>query len=203
MIYGAGAAGLVATAWNNYGVTLSLIEAEQARQSFLARYATYADWMRRNHLQCTAMGVIKIGRLGRVIQAAWEKSTSAINGSPRFHADDDEHGDMDAADAFNGNGETLKYTLCCNAPIQGACADASMLALTKVDAALQRAGIVGGPVLFVHDEIVLEVADQHAERACRILADCMVQAFAETFPGAPLNDVVSTGIGETWGGAKP
>jgi hypothetical protein len=204
MIYGAGAAGLVATAWNNYGVTLALIEAERARQSFLTRYATYADWMRRNHIQCVTMGVIKIGRLGRVIEAAWEKGISAINGrSPRFRRDDNEHDDMDAADAFKGNGETLKYTLCCNAPIQGACADASMLALTKVDAALQRAGIVGGLVLFVHDEIVLEVADRHAERACRLLADCMVQAFAETFPGAPLSDVVSTGIGKTWGGAKP
>ena len=59
----------------------------------------------------------------------------------------------------------LKRTLCCNAPIQGACADAAMRALILVDAALFEAGIDGGPVIFIHDEIVLEVPEADAERA--------------------------------------
>ena len=58
------------------------------------------------------------------------------------------------------------------------------------------------PVLFVHDEIVLEVAEQQAEQAKQLLASCMRQAFAATFPDAPLNGVVSIGVGKTWGKAK-
>ena len=81
MIYGAGAAGLVAAAWNNYGITLSLSEAEHARRSFLTRYATYAEWMSRNHAQCTSTGIIRIGQLGRVIEASWEKRKQPANGN--------------------------------------------------------------------------------------------------------------------------
>jgi DNA polymerase-1 len=206
MIYGAGAAGLVATAWNNYGVTLTLHEAEQARRSFLTRYATYAEWMSRNHLQCTSTGIIKIGRLGRVIEASWEKQR-AMNGTARTAFDDsfDEDDYLDDMGSHFGAGwahDRLKYTLCCNAPIQGACADAGMLALIAVDAALRKAGIDGALVLFVHDEIVLEVAEHQAEQARQILAICMQRAFAETFPGAPLNNVVSIGVAKTWGSAK-
>jgi DNA polymerase I-like protein with 3'-5' exonuclease and polymerase domains len=211
MIYGAGASGLVATAWNNYGVDLSLDEATSARQTFLRRYATYARWMDTHHTRCTDSGIIHIGRLGRVIEAAWEEKK---HGS-RHHEDEDDdwsNGD-DLYEGFsdndygsNGPGwayDILKYTLCCNAPVQGSCADASMLALMKTDAALQKAGIEGGPVLFVHDEIVLEVAEKDAEAARKILTDCMVKGFSETFPGAPLVGVVSTGIGPNWGDAKP
>lgn len=43
---------LVATAWNNYRIVLTLSEASW-RRSFLTRYATYAEWMARNHQQCT------------------------------------------------------------------------------------------------------------------------------------------------------
>ena len=49
------------------------------------------------------------------------------------------------------------YTRSCNLPIQGACADASMLALAAIDRLLFEEGIEGGPVAWVHDEIVIEV----------------------------------------------
>jgi DNA polymerase I-like protein with 3'-5' exonuclease and polymerase domains len=212
MIYGAGAAGLVVTAWNNYGIDLSLVEAEAARNAFLTRYATYATWMRINHAQVKQRGIIEIGRLGRVIEAAWETPTAA-NGVRRRRApwdDEDEDDDYDygsnddgfaAGSSYGWAQDLLKFTLCCNAPIQGACADASMLALLKVDAALREARIEGGPILFVHDEIVLEVRKEDAKVARRILTECMIAGFAETFPAAPLNDVVSTKVGESWGSA--
>jgi DNA polymerase-1 len=208
MIYGSGAAGIMLTAWNNYGVVMTLAEAEQARQAFLQRYTTYANWMRLNHLQCTQRGTIEIGRLGRVIEAAWEAKAIKSKNGRRWRDEIDD--DLDDGHADNPYGwsagwaeDTLKYTLCCNAPIQGACADASMLALLKVDAALRAARIDGGPVLFVHDEIVLEVLAQQAEQARQVLVGGMTAAFAETFRGAALNGVVSAGIGKTWGAAKP
>src|SRR5215204_3473002 len=44
-----------------------------------------------------------------------------------------------------------------NLPIQGACADVSMRALTIIDRLLYEAGIDGGPIIWVHDEVLLEV----------------------------------------------
>jgi hypothetical protein len=97
----------------------------------------------------------------------------------------------------------LKRAFCCNAPIQGACADAAMWALILVDAALSAAGVDGGLVLFVHHEIVLEVPEAEAERACTIVVDAMMRAFAETFPNEPLNGLVETKIATAWGPREP
>jgi DNA polymerase I-like protein with 3'-5' exonuclease and polymerase domains len=209
VLYGAGAAGLVATAWTNYGLVLTLAEAEDGRRKFLGRYIGYANWTRLNAIQCAQRGMIVIGRLGRVIEAAWEVNPAFQSSGPVYNHDGDDHG-VNNFDDFgpppqdrNCAQNRLKFTLCCNAPVQGACADAGMLALIKLDAALRGAGIDGGPVLFVHDELVVEVVERQAEQVRDILAQSMEQAFVETFPNAPLNGVVSIGIGKTWGSAKP
>jgi DNA polymerase-1 len=218
IIYGAGTNGIVKAAWANYGIELPWEEAETARQGFLCHYATYANWMGTHHALATHRGVIEIGRLGRVIEAAWE-TPAKTDGAQRRHLvrdddNDDSNDDYWVVDddeidrSFFGNNygwaqDLLKYTLCCNAPIQGACADVSMLALLKVDAALREAGFEGGPILFVHDEIVIEVPEKDAERAARILKACMEAAFIEVFPDAPRNGLVTTKIGANWAEAKP
>ncbi len=94
------------------------------------------------------------------------------------------------------------YTRSCNLPIQGACADAAMLALAAIDRMLFEEGIEGGPVAWVHDEILIEVAKADAERASVLLIKAMTDAFAETFPGAPLNGLVEAHIGMNWADAK-
>ena len=43
-------------------------------------------------------------------------------------------------------------------------------------------GINGGPVAWLHDEIVLEVPSEHAVKAAELLVKAMLDAFAETFP---------------------
>jgi DNA polymerase I-like protein with 3'-5' exonuclease and polymerase domains len=94
------------------------------------------------------------------------------------------------------------YTRCCNLPIQVACADASMLALAYVDDRLFEADIEGGPVAWLHDEFVLETRADQAGRAAEILPQAMIDAFVETFPGAPLNGLVEARIGANWAEAK-
>jgi DNA polymerase I-like protein with 3'-5' exonuclease and polymerase domains len=54
----------------------------------------------------------------------------------------------------------------------------------------------------VHDELLVEVVVEHAERARDILQDSMVEAFELTFPGAPTNGVVEAKIGSTWAEVK-
>jgi DNA polymerase-1 len=215
IIYGAGTNGIVKAAWANYGIELPWEEAEAARQAFLCRYGTYANWMGTHHALATHRGVIEIGKLGRCIEAAWEPKP-ATNGArqhrPEHNNNDDDDDywvvDDETDTSFFGSNygwaqELLKYTLCCNAPIQGACADVSMLALLKIDSALREARIDGGPILFVHDEIVIEVPEKDAEQAEKILKACMEAAFIETFPEAPRNRLVSTKIGTNWAEAKP
>ena len=75
-----------------------------------------------------------------------------------------------------------------------------MLALTWIDAELREAGISGGPVLFVHDELGLEVPEADAERAKDLLVGCMTRAFAQVFPNAPLAGLVEPAIRDTWSG---
>ena len=49
---------------------------------------------------------------------------------------------------------------------------------------------------------ILEVREDQAERAAEILKQSMIDGFAETFPGAPLNGLVEPHIGLNWGEAK-
>jgi DNA polymerase-1 len=204
-IYGAGPRGLAASAWANYGLVLSEPEAETARRAFLARYPGLAAWMDHSFIQSNRLGFIAIGRLGRVIEAPWQHQWQP-DGKYVWRlsdADDAEEDIIDEDDTrlrlSSQRRGLLKRTLCCNAPVQGACADSAILALTWIDAVLMEAGIAGGPVLFVHDEIVLEAPEADAERAGSMLVDCMTRAFASTFPNAPLCGLVEVQIRDAWG----
>ena len=93
-------------------------------------------------------------------------------------------------------GGKLSFPQCCNLPVQGAAADAMLRAIAMVFRRLR--GIRGGMVASVHDELLLEVAEDDAEQARQILQEAMVEAFELTFPGAPTNNVVDVQIGQTW-----
>jgi DNA polymerase I len=176
-VYGMGAAGLVLSAWQQFDLVLDLAEATAWLKSFNNSYRDFARWRRHHYNLCDARSYIVIGR-------------DAARGYGRFYPKD------------RVPPKASYYTRCCNLPIQGACADASMLALTYVDERLARAAIEGGPVCWMHDEIVVEVRIEDAERAAAILKQSMIEGFAETFPGATLNGLVKPHITDTWAGAK-
>ena len=77
-----------------------------------------------------------------------------------------------------------------------------MLALEAIDQLLYEHGIDGGPVIWMHDEIVLEVPAADAPKAKELLEKAMIDAFAATFPGAPLNGLVEAKIGDNWSQVK-
>ena len=171
-LYGQGAAGLVASAREQYGLILDLATAKEWIRAFEETYPDFTRWCQDFARACERSGRIPIGREGgRVHEIHW-------------------------------NPEGYRYTQCLNLPIQGACADAFMLALAMIDAALFEAGIEGGPVAAPHDEIVLEVPEADAARAADLLQEAMTAAFAATFPGAPLRDLVAVKIGRSWAETK-
>jgi len=219
-IYGAGPAGLAASAWNTYGIIMTPEKAGADRARFMQRYAVHAQWMRQHATLCNHQGLIEIGHLGRVIESVWEQHTQKAPRRPAWTAsydnavlDDcyaDQMAEADLPDEDDSvwypgrhGDDLLKYTLCCNAPIQGACADIAMLALLKVDAAFAAAQIDGGLTLFIHDELGAEVVEHQAEQARALLTSAMTEAFAMVFPDAPLNGLVASAVGRSWGEAKP
>ena len=176
-VYGQGAKGLVAAAWDKLNVVLPLEEAERWGRALKETYPQLTAWKAEHAQRCKATGRIVIGRdaargIGRLYLETWVPEGKSF------------------------------YTRCCNLPIQGACADASMLALAYVDARLFEAGVAGGPVCWVHDEIVLEVREDQAERAAEILKQAMIDAFVEVFPGAPTAGLIKPKICKNWGDGK-
>jgi DNA polymerase-1 len=217
-IYGAGGGGLATSAWTSYGVVLTPAEAQAARDRFFTRYRGLARWMWGHAKLCQHRGYIAIGKYGRVIMAAWEGTpeqprADSAHGSGFDDADDDDDLDIDDETGLDARipygrnypprtDSSLRYTLACNAPVQGACADIIMRAVILIDRMLTEAGIPGGLVLAVHDELVLEVPEDRAEQAKQLLQAAMEQAFNEYFPNAPINGLIEAGIAKAWGEAK-
>jgi DNA polymerase-1 len=176
-IYGIGAHKLTLSAWAGYGVKLSLNEARAQLDAFAASFPGVVRWRKEHYERCDDRKCIVIGRdaargIGRLFPQSRLKKGRSF------------------------------YTLAANLPVQGACADASMLALAYVDERLFNAGVDGGPVAWLHDEIVVEVCVEDADLAVEIVKQAMIDAFAETFPGAPLNGLVKPNIGRNWSEAK-
>jgi DNA polymerase-1 len=180
-IYGEGARGLVASAWKDYELVLTEREAREWLDVFSETYPDFARWRRLHCMQCETAGCIIIGK-------------DAAKGLGRIYP-------LSRLPPYAG-----PYTRSCNLPIQGACADASMLALTAIDQALFDAGIDGGPIAWIHDEILLEISEADAERAKQLLETAMTDAFEETFPGSRemglLRGLVEASIGDNWAAVK-
>jgi DNA polymerase-1 len=84
-----------------------------------------------------------------------------------------------------------------NSPLQGSAADLIKIAMIRIHAALQRTGIDAKMLLQVHDELVFEVTEAHADDA-RSLVKREMEGVAEL--RVPL--VVSVGAGKNWVDAK-
>jgi DNA polymerase-1 len=175
-LYGMGPATLAAYAFAFFDVTMTEDRAHDALDGFFDRFPELKVWRTDHYYECQAQGFILIPTSGRVIDIEWS----------------------------NLEPKALPFTLCCNAPIQGGGADLIMLALQWVDRRLREAGIDDdeGLILTVHDELLLEVRTENAERAREILQQTMIEAFEAMFPGAPVNGLVSATIGHNWSECK-
>jgi DNA polymerase I len=94
----------------------------------------------------------------------------------------------------------LRYTQSINHPVQGTCADVTLIALRTADAAISSMG--AKIVHTLHDELIVEAAVADVPEAARRLTAAMVEAFAAVFPGAPTSGLVDGRIVESWADAK-
>jgi DNA polymerase-1 len=95
--------------------------------------------------------------------------------------------------------QPLKWTLCCNYPVQSSAADVMLVAMARVHAALE--GRDAAPILQIHDELVVESAESEAPEVASLLEEQMVVAYRELFPDAPVLKLVDLAIRRCW--AKP
>jgi DNA polymerase I len=80
-----------------------------------------------------------------------------------------------------------------NTPIQGSAADLIKVAMIAVEHRLAAAGVAGGLVLQVHDELLLEVAEGAREAACTAVREEMEGVMSLAVPLR-----VDVGVGRTW-----
>jgi DNA polymerase-1 len=69
-----------------------------------------------------------------------------------------------------------------NAPIQGTAADIMKIAMLRIPAALEKAGLKARMLLQVHDELVLEVPRKEVEAAARVVQETMEAAYSMSIP---------------------
>lgn len=82
-----------------------------------------------------------------------------------------------------------------NMPIQGTEADLMKLAAIKVDQLLGDSGSECKQLLQIHDSILVECPEEHAERVAKLLKETM----EGIYPELPVKLTVDTTIGDNWG----
>lgn len=102
--------------------------------------------------------------------------------------------------SWEANG--LRYTQCCNLPIQGACADVMMRAVARIHRHLRLNQPGAHLTAQIHDELIIECPTDAADEVVAILREEMVAAFLETFPDAPTSGLVDVKTGQNWAELK-
>ena len=84
-----------------------------------------------------------------------------------------------------------------NSPIQGSAADIMKIAMIKVDEALNKSGYDAEIVLQIHDELLVEVRENEADKVKELVEKSMREAVSLKVPLE-----VDAHIGKTWLEAK-
>jgi DNA polymerase-1 len=175
--YGMGARTLREKIWKDHELDISLDEARAILDAFFDAYPAVRLYQQQQY------------RDGRY-DAVW-----SVAGRPRRAIWEPERRDRRTGEVVKPGGE-LWFTDCCNHGVQSSAADVLLDAMVRVDQALP-----GTLVASVHDELVLLVPEDEADRAAAVLAEHMTAAFVRWFPDAAIRGLVDVGIRRCW--AKP
>jgi DNA polymerase-1 len=169
LLYGQGAKGLAIYAKRQYGVDMTLEEAERHRSNLFKTYKGLRRWQQStgNLVQITHRIRTECGRLRD----------------------------------FGREKLGYSYTAALNLPIQGAAAEITLHALTRIVPLLcDDCRLVN----VIHDEILLEVRQEIAEECAQKAKEAMIAAFLDVFPNSEpyLKGLVEAKIGKNWAEAK-
>lgn len=174
-LYGMGAAKFVSTAWDNYGLKVTLEEAEAARAAFFQQYTHLLRWhatqrrlAHRNQRVQSPIGRIRhlpdiVSRDKRVV------------------------------------GEAERQAI--NSPVQAMASDLCLLSLVLLDRKFRRLGLRAAPIGTVHDAINFECPLGELARVLPIIKQTMENPpLAQLFSYEPTIPIVADiGVGRAWG----
>ena len=101
---------------------------------------------------------------------------------------------------FRNEKNGYSYTEALNTPIQGGAAEVLMVTLGVLERHLK--GINAKLVNTIHDEIVLEAASEHSQKAATALIAAMTEGMLTIFPEASTKNLVDVNSGLNWAEAK-
>jgi DNA polymerase-1 len=181
LLYGMGWRGLKQYARANYGVALTDRQAQAYRSTFFGLYPALQKWH-----EATEAGLRKL-----VAKDAGGSHAVHTLGGRRC---------VLSVSRRDGTGKLYpNKTDALNTPVQGAGADGLKTAIALLWN--RRAGCPSAvPLIFCHDEIVLEVPEADATSAAEWLRRCMVEAIAPLVAPVPVE--VEVTVGRTWAGAE-
>lgn len=173
-LYGMGARKFVQTAWANYGVEVSLEEAEAFRRAFFTEFPQLLVWHRRQRMMAEKYGRVQ-SPLGRV-----------------RHLPDIE------SNVPGVKAEAQRQAI--NSPVQSFASDMTLMALVSLEHRLRKKGFHAHSVGTVHDAINFEVPRDEAPLVVPIIRHTMEHLPLHKF-GVHMNlpIVADAKIGTRWG----
>jgi DNA polymerase-1 len=173
-LYGMGARRFVDHARDRFDLEVTLEEAKRYREAFFETYPGIRQWHYRVGEACNRGEDVAFSLLGRPRKLDLQKGR------------------------YTGRYEPV-FTEATNHPVQGSAADALKLTIARLWET--RDECPGNPLLvgMVHDEIILEVDEDHCEEATEWLMRCMSEAVKEVTGDPETPVVVEIETRESWG----
>lgn len=176
-LYGMGARSFMDYSRDSYGVTVTLEEAEEARERFFKKYSGLNPWHQRVKTQATKNGFVK-----------------TLFGRVRY---------LDGIKYGKGAEKALALRQAVNTSVQSVASDCMILALGLIDRLLVTPKYGARIVATVHDSVLLEVPTARymevGERAKYVMEHLPLKHFGVSLE-VPLEAGVASG--DTWGGMK-
>jgi DNA polymerase-1 len=176
------------TAWKlHFDLEIELEDAERRVERYFRVYAGVARWIASIKSECRDNGFVKTvaGRRRRVVDINFRSKDEKLMRRKRGHAEN----------------QTV------NAPIQGTAGDVIKKAMNLIERDEVLHDLECVQLIQVHDELVIEVPDENAEKAAKRVNDLMILPYGRNDPDGDLffTDVdikVAVGIGPSWASAK-
>jgi len=96
---------------------------------------------------------------------------------------------------FSNETNGYRYTEALNTPIQGGAAKILLATLAALEISINKTGIDVKLVNVIHDEIVLEAAEEVSGQAKEYLQQAMIEGMLKIFPTATTNGLVEANVG--------
>ena len=174
-LYGMGPSKFVETAWNNYGVKVTLEEAKAARSAFFAQFPELLRWHARQRRLAHKYKRVQspLGRIRHLPDIISQESGVV--------------------------GEAERQAI--NSPVQAMASDMCLFSLVLLDRAFRKRAIRASPVGTVHDSILFEICDDDLLVALPLIKRVMESPPIKENFGVQLSvPVVSDiAIGRAWG----